>query len=941
MSYVRVARSGGWFAGIAAVLLFSGVLHAAPVIPGAEHLAANGGDEAFLGEILIGELACAQCHPAAGKRLWDKEAPDLSAIGSRVTPQYLRRFLASPHEVKPGATMPDLFHSSPAAEREQAMEELTHFLTSLGGPVLFSQTGGTLEARARGEELFHTTGCATCHGPQEDKKDVRSEGFKPLGDLASKTTVDALTQFLLNPLEIRPSGRMPSLWLDKDEAREISVYLLREQLESSQSENAPPVSIPGLNVDYYEADSLQSLPDFAALEPAEKGTLESVTLNLPFRRRSNHYALRFHGQILAPKKGEYRFATHSDDGSAIYIDGELVVDNDGTHGMRRREGGRVLEAGAHAFELVYFNGGGGGGLQVFWDAGGQSGQWQPIPREVFRRFGGLLMAPLGSAEFQVDPAKAAAGKRKFQTLGCASCHRMDDAPSLFPANKSLDELDLSKDDGCLSVQVGRGLPDYQLSQAQRRQILAALQARRQFAQPLSAQEQIQKTMAVFHCYACHRRGDVGGPNAEFAAKYFHSIGEIDLGEEAKVPPSLDFVGAKLKPAAIQSILSSQALHVRRIHMKTRMPNFGLENLSAFVQHIGFADGRSEPDIDPPFLESDARIGRDFVGTKIGAGLACVTCHRIAGQNALAIQGIDLAATYDRLQFDWFEQFMLHPARFKPGTRMPQFWFGGQSPFPNILDGDAKKQIQAIWSYLSLKNSLPLPEGIVPEGSAAMEIVPVETPIVHRTFMQEVGPRAILAGFPEKLSVAFDANVVRLAKVWRGRFFDHSGVESGRTDKFLGPLGEDVLDLPPGPSFAHLGSPQDSWPIAEKTSRDVGGRFLGYRLKSDRRPTFRYRLGDSTIEEKAEPILRPGGAVLKRSFQIRIGAEDALYFLAAQGASIADQGTGNYEVNGDILIQLKTSPTSRPFLRVDEGKKQLLVRIPMGNGTASITQIIAW
>ena len=940
MLYVRLARSGGWFVGIAAVFLFSEVLRASPVIPGVDHLAANGGDEAFLGEILIGELACTQCHQAAGNRFWGKESPDLSAVGSRVTPQYLRRFLASPHEVKPGATMPNLFHSSPDAERKQATEELTHFLTSLGGPVLFSQTGGTLEARARGEELFHTTGCAACHGPQEEKEGVRLEGFKLLGDLASKTTVNALSQFLLNPLEIRPSGRMPSLWLDEDEAREISVYLLREQLESPQSENAPPVSIPGLNVDYYEADSFQKLPNFAMLEPVEKGTVESITLDLPFRRRSNHYALRFHGQILALKKGEYRFATHSDDGSAIYIDSELVVDNDGTHGMRRHEGNRVLEAGAHAFELVYFNAGGGGGLQVFWDAGSQPGQWSPIPRKVFRRLGGLPMAPLGSAAFQVNAAKASAGKRKFQTLGCASCHQMDDAPSVFSA-KSLDELDLSQDAGCLSAKVRRGLPDYQLSQAQRRQILAALKAHRQGEQPLPAQEQIQKTMAVFHCYACHRRDGVGGPNAEFAAKYFHSIGDIDLGEEAKVPPSLDLVGAKLKPAATQSVLSSQALHVRRIHMKTRMPHFGLENLSAFVRHIGIADSRLEPDPDPPFLESDARIGRDFVGTKIGAGLACITCHRIAGQNALAIQGIDLASTYDRLQFGWFEQFMLHPARFKPGTRMPQFWFGGQSPFPNILDGDAKRQIQAIWSYLSLKNSMPLPEGIVPEGGVAMEIVPVETPIVHRTFMQDVGPRAILAGFPEKLSVAFDANVVRLAKVWRGRFFDHSGVESGRTDKFLEPLGKDVLDLPPGPAFACLDSPQTSWPVAEKTSRDVGGRFLGYHLGANRRPTFRYQLKGYTIEEKAEPILRPGGAVLKRSFQIRIGAADALYFLAAQSASIADQGKGNYEVDDAIRIQLKTSPDARPFIRMDGEKRQLLVPIPTGNGTASITQIIAW
>ena len=97
--------------------------------------------------------------------------------------------------------------------------------------------------------------------------------------------------------------------------------------------------------------------------------------------------------------------------------------------------------------------------------------------------------------------------------------------------------------------------------------------------------------------------------------------------------------------------------------------------------------------------------------------------------------------------------------------------------------------------------MPLPVGITPKGQIAMELVPADKPIVHRTFMKEVGPRAVLTGFPEKLNVAYDFNVVRLAKIWRGRFFDHSGVQSGRSDTFLGPLGEDVLDLPQGPAFS--------------------------------------------------------------------------------------------------------------------------------------------
>jgi hypothetical protein len=70
------------------------------------------------------------------------------------------------------------------------------------------------------------------------------------------------------------------------------------------------------------------------------------------------------------------------------------------------------------------------------------------------------------------------------------------------------------------------------------------------------------------------------------------------------------------------------------------------------------------------------------------------------------------------------------------------------------------------------------------------------------------------------------NVVRMAKVWRGRFFDHSGVQSGRTDTFLDALGTDVLELPSGPAFAFLDAPQTAWPQPELTSRNTGGTIQG-------------------------------------------------------------------------------------------------------------------
>ena len=933
MPIIPDAQPGRWIAGIATAFLCSGLLQAAPVIPGVDRLENNSdADHAFAGEILLSELSCTQCHQTDPNqtRIGNKQAPDLSQVGRRVTPQYIQRFIKSTHATKKGTTMPDIFHSSEAGARDGAVDYLTHFLTSLGGPIAPSKSGGTEKSVTWGKELFHSIGCVACHGPQDGSDNTE---FKPLGDLASKTTVDALTDFLLNPHETRPSGRMPSLWLSQDEARAISVFLLRAQLDNPTSKNAPPSSVPGLKVEYYEIDGITRLPDFSTLKADNRAAINSIKLDLPFKRRSNDYALRFSGQIKINEAGNYTFSTRSDDGSRLLINRKLVVDNDGVHGSQSKAGNVTLEAGTHDFEVQFFNGGAGDQLLVAWKKSERRGRGRSIPSGLFSTTGGQPMVPLNSAAFTIDRTKARVGKRMFQAMRCASCHTLENAPSLSPS-KSFAELDVDSTDGCLSTSIRAGLPDYKLSDQQRKQLVAAIKNRSKFSQPDTATNQVKKTLATFNCYACHQRDGIGGPNDVIAANYFGTVSDIDLGEEGKIPPTLNQVGAKLKPSAIQSILGSQDLHVRH-YMKTRMPNFGPENLSAFIEHIGAADDHPTPDTNPPFSAEDAKIGRKFVGT---TGLACITCHQIAGQKALAIQGIDLSTVFDRVNPSWFEAFLLNPASFNQDTRMPQFWPGGESLFVDILGGDSKKQMNAIWSYLSLKNSLQIPVGITMPGDIAMEIVLEETPIVHRTFMEDVGPRAILTGFPEKLSTAFDANVIRLAKAWRGRFFDHSGVESGRTEKFLTPLGEDVLDLPPGPAFALLETRTSAWPTVEKTSRDIGGRFLGYNLGKDRRPTFRYRLGAATIEEKPEPVLKPGGATLKRSFKITSDSNPTLYFLAGQGIAVEDKGGNKFQVDGS-LIQLTGSPRIKPFIRTADGQNQIIV--PIDSNTASLTQTIEW
>jgi len=64
----------------------------------------------------------------------------------------------------------------------------------------------------------------------------------------------------------------------------------------------------------------------------------------PRRRRLSEpdhhdsFALRFQARLKIERAGDYTFALTSDDGSCLYVDGQLVVDNDLDHGMVEKSG---------------------------------------------------------------------------------------------------------------------------------------------------------------------------------------------------------------------------------------------------------------------------------------------------------------------------------------------------------------------------------------------------------------------------------------------------------------------------------------------------------------------------------------------------------------------------------------------------------------------------
>ena len=127
----------------------------------------------------------------------------------------------------------------------------------------------------------------------------------------------------------------------------------------------------GINVDYfYPSASNVALETLAKMTPKASGIVPQIVMNVPQRKQADKFALQFTGSIAIPKAGKYRFFVASDDGSRLYLDNKLVINNDGLHGMVEKNATVNLTAGSHDLIVTYFDNGGGDGLNVTWSGPG-------------------------------------------------------------------------------------------------------------------------------------------------------------------------------------------------------------------------------------------------------------------------------------------------------------------------------------------------------------------------------------------------------------------------------------------------------------------------------------------------------------------------------------------------------------------------------------------
>lgn len=119
---------------------------------------------------------------------------------------------------------------------------------------------------------------------------------------------------------------------------------------------------PGLRASFYEGE-WDSIPVFKDMTAVDNEIIPTVGTG-KFKNRER-YGMVAEGYIRVLQTDMYHFYLSSDDGSRLYINDKLVVNNDGLHGMEEVKGTIALSAGYHRIRVEYFEKTGGDDISLF------------------------------------------------------------------------------------------------------------------------------------------------------------------------------------------------------------------------------------------------------------------------------------------------------------------------------------------------------------------------------------------------------------------------------------------------------------------------------------------------------------------------------------------------------------------------------------------------
>ncbi|HCN82226.1 MAG TPA: beta-N-acetylhexosaminidase, partial [Sphingobacteriaceae bacterium] len=180
----------------------------------------------------------------------------------------------------------------------------------------------------------------------------------PSYDKPLKITIPQGEKRIFKTLVITPSGKRSA----------ITTTLFNNSMPLASVTN--PGQQGGLKY-YFVPGEFELTAQIDTAKATEKGVTPQLSL-ARFRSKARTYGLVFDGYINILEDGVTTFATSSDDGSQIWIDDQLVVDNDQKHMSFEQTGGVNLLKGLHKIKIRYFQAGGSGDFRVYMSQGGKT-----------------------------------------------------------------------------------------------------------------------------------------------------------------------------------------------------------------------------------------------------------------------------------------------------------------------------------------------------------------------------------------------------------------------------------------------------------------------------------------------------------------------------------------------------------------------------------------
>lgn len=224
--------------------------------------------------------------------------------------------------------------------------------------------------------------------------------------------------------------------------------------------------------------------------------------------------------------------------------------------------------------------------------------------------------------------------------------------------------------------------------------------------------------------------------------------------------------------------------------------------------------------------------------------------------------------------------------------------------------------------------------------APIRVEPDTRPYILRNYVRHDGRKkvnGIYVGDPSGVHYSLDLDQAALLYVWRGPFLDLGPVWTGRgmePDSRLLDEPEVLgsrLTFAGVPTVAFLGAADEAWP----DTVDQSYMLEGYRLDDTGRPTFRYRLDGTEIQER----FVPNGSRLAREITVTGDAGRTAWLRLAEGDRIEARDAGVFSVDDAFFVEVKAN--AEPDVRTMNGREELVMPVDLSDRPSVISFTLTW